>query len=137
MRKIRENLHIKKELIGTGIAGIMYLVSFPVLSSAIKDFELLNFINRKLPEIVTNIKGILYAAFIFLIFTLATMMPTWLSRKSKDNEVNLSDMNTSDTERVSKSDSLDLATVLRDGELLAQFRSFLTEEFSLENLIVR
>lgn len=48
MRKVRENLRIKKELIGTSIAGILYLISSPIIVTIIKDFPLYNSINRKL-----------------------------------------------------------------------------------------
>ncbi len=67
-------------------------------------------------------------------------MPLWRSRKDGDERLaNLSDLSPSETETesISKHNTFDFATVMKEPEQIALFREFLTEEFSLENLLVR
>lgn len=76
---------------------------------------------------------------VLIFFSLSTVMPLWLSRKTEKETANLSDIALSeDTERSTSSrvEVGDFASVLKDKEQLSLFYTFLTEEFSLENLMV-
>lgn len=139
IRKVKENLLIRREILIGGICGVIYLTSIIIITVAVKVPNLSNTFNRTITLLRYWLKGLISCTYFLIVFIFSTVMPIWLANKNEgeQKEERSSTSSESDATPNKRASMMTFSGLLKDPEQLRVFQQFLTEEFSLENLLVR